>query len=360
MSESNAAADGGASGAGGNKDPAETDPMMGEKKDDPSSGDDESSFQSSSSFDSSATAISYDEEKFIWDKRELDEINKRRKNADAIPVVSRDRYSEYGIRAHSDMTFGKCCYSLILPWHNEWVNIWLYLAFALYFWIQLCFILAKYKLYKLNNDIDWLLMFITTLGIAVSVTASAVYLTFYSISVRLRDILEAVNLQGIILMTYCLIFVVIATEWAPRQPLGFYFLFLSVLLLMGSLVLIQYPNLRLAVVIAAVSFVLLVLLMDLLFFANARQLRIFYLPLLVELLIVGLGVLALFFRVPERWFRRTKWLNLYLNSSIIYTVFLINFLFELHNILYYTIKANSNTLDDDDEWWHTKNIYNEN
>lgn len=356
--DSNAAA---ADGASGNKDPGETDPMMGDmEKKDPSSGGDESSFQSSSSFDSSATAISYDEEKFIWDKRELDEINKRRKNSDAIPVVLRDRYSEYGIRAHSDMTFGKCCYSLILPWHNEWVNIWLYIAFALYFWIQLCLILAKYKLYKLNNDIDWLLMFIATLGIAISVTISAVYLTFYSISVKLRDTLEAVNLQGIILMAYFLIFVVIATEWAPRQPLGFYFLFLTVLLLMASLVLIQYPNLRLAVVITAVSFVLLVLLIDLLFFANKRQDMIFYLPLFVELLIVGLGVLALFFRVPERWFRRTKWLNLYLNSSIIYTIFLINFLFELHNIIYYTIKANSNTLDDDDEWWHTKNIYNEN
>lgn len=112
--------------------------------------------------------------------------------------------------------------------------------------------------------------------------------------------------------------------------------------------------------ITVVSFVLLVLLIDLLFFANKRQDMIFYLPLLVELLIVGLGVLVLVFRVPERWFRRTKWVNLYANSSIIYTIFLINFLFELHNILYYLIKANSNTLDDDDEWWHTKNIYNEN
>lgn len=202
-------------------------------------------------------------------------------------------------------------------------------------------------------------MFIATLGIAVSVTASAVYLTFYSISIKLRDTLELVNLQGIILMAYCLIFVLVGTEWAPRQPLGFYFLFFTVLLLAASLVLIQYPNLRLYVVIAAVTWGVLVILIDL-GFANTRQLKIFYLPLLVELLIVGLGVLALFFRVPERWFKRNKVVNLYLNSSIIYTIFLINFLFELHNILYYTIKANSNTLDDDDEWWHTKNIYNEN
>lgn len=92
------------------------------------------------------------------------------------------------------MSFGKCCYSLILPWHNEWVNIWLYIGFAIYFWIQLVFILAKYKLYQLNNDIDWLLMFVATIGIAISLTVSAVYLTFYSISYKLADTLEAFNL----------------------------------------------------------------------------------------------------------------------------------------------------------------------
>jgi len=81
-------------------------------------------------------------------------------------------------------------------------------------------------------------MFIATLGIAVSVTASAAYLTFYAISAKLRDTLEQFNLQGIVLMAYCLIFVLIGTEWAARQPLGFYFLFLTVLLLTASLVLI--------------------------------------------------------------------------------------------------------------------------
>lgn len=59
-------------------------------------------------------------------------------------------------------------------------------------------------------------MFLATLGIAISLTVSAVYLTFYSISIKLRDNLEAFNLQGIILMTYLLIFVLIATEWAAR------------------------------------------------------------------------------------------------------------------------------------------------
>lgn len=161
-------------------------------------------------------------------------------------------------------------------------------------------------------------------------------------------------------MAYCLVFVVIGTEWAARQPLGFYFLFLTVLLLIGSLVLIQYPKLQPWVLWSTVGFVAFVLLLDCIFLANARQRKIFYLPFAIELLIFGLGVLALIFRVPERWFKKNKFVNLYITSSIIYSIFVINFLFELHNILYFTIKANSNTLDDDDEWWHTKNIYNEN
>ena len=161
-------------------------------------------------------------------------------------------------------------------------------------------------------------------------------------------------------MVYCLVFVLVATEWAPRQPLGFYFLFLAVMLLITSLVLLQYPKLQPWVVWSTIGFAVLVLLIDVIFLANPRQRKIFYLPFAIELLIFGAGVLALVFRVPERWFKKSKFVNLYLTSSIIYTIFVINFLFELHNILYYTIKANSNTLDDDDEWWHTKNIYNEN
>lgn len=78
------------------------------------------------------------------------------------------------------------------------------------------------------------------------------------------------------------------------------------------------------------------------------------------MLIFSIGVIILFFRVPERWFKRTKWINLYLNSTIFYAIFLINFLFEVHNIFYYMLKCNSNNLEDDEEWWHTKNIYNEN
>ena len=235
-----------------------------------SSGSSDSSFRSSSSVDSSITAISFDENRFIWSREELDYINKKRSKGDIIPVVYRDTKNPFGIRANTEMTFTKCCYSLILPWHNDWVNIFLYLGFAFYFWLQLIFIMAKYKLYELDNDIDWLLMFIATLGIAISLTLSAVYLTFYPISAKVRDTLEAFNFQGILLMAYCLIFVLIATEWAPRQPVGFYFLFLTTVLLMSSLILVQYDKLKVWILWITVGYGILILLIDLFGFVNKR------------------------------------------------------------------------------------------
>ena len=99
-------------------------------------------------------------------------------------------------------------------------------------------------------------MFLPTLGIAMSLTVSAVYLTYYSISEKLRDQLEKLNIQGILVMTFCLVFAFIGTEWAPRQPLGFYFLFLTALLLMVALVLIQYDKLRAGVLWTTASFAL--------------------------------------------------------------------------------------------------------
>jgi len=57
--------------------------------------------------------------------------------ADVIPIVLRYDEANLGIRAHPEMTYGKCWKSLLMPWHNEWVNIWLYILFSIYFWVQL-------------------------------------------------------------------------------------------------------------------------------------------------------------------------------------------------------------------------------
>lgn len=93
-------------------------------------------------------------------------------------------------------------------------------------------------------------------------------------------------------------------------------------------------------------------------YATRKTGRVFYIPLAVELAFLTAGILIWIFSVPERWFDETRMVMLYLSSWILYSVILISFLFEMHNILYYTLRLNSGHLDDVDEWWKIANIYN--
>jgi hypothetical protein len=111
------------------------------------------------------------------------------------------------------MNFDKCLRSTIIPSHNEWINIILFLAFAIYFWI-VCILLLFKKGFEFNNEVDYVLLFIASLGIALSLTMTAVYLTFYPISSTMKARLETFNLMGILVMGYALVFVFVASEWA--------------------------------------------------------------------------------------------------------------------------------------------------
>lgn len=107
-----------------------------------------------------------------------------------------------------------------------------------------------------------------------------------------------------------------------------------------------------------IGFVGSIFLIDCLFLSNKRQTKVFYLPIIVEAILLAVGLVILYFRVPERWFKDNRMIQLYINSYVIYTLILINVLFETHNILYYLLKSNSGNLEDEDEWWKIKNIYN--
>ena len=71
---------------------------------------------------------------------------------------------------------------------------------------------------------------------------------------------------------------------------------------------------------------------------------VFYGPVLLEACFYGIGCIVLYFRVPETNFKKTRWIWLYLSSQVIYHILLINFLFELQVIMYYTIKYNAGDL----------------
>lgn len=102
----------------------------------------------------------------------------------------------------------------------------------------------------------------------------------------------------------------------------------------------------------------LVVFCDLVFNATKKQVRVFYVPEIIEGLCLTAGILVLYYEVPDRFCKNSKIVQLYVSSYIIFTLIFINFLFETHGIIYYTLKMNSNYLDDDDEWWKVKNIYN--
>ena len=89
---------------------------------------------------------------------------------------------------------GKCLLSLFLPWHNEWLLIWIYLVFAIYFWVETILICAHAKSqYDFTGEYDWDLMFVATFVMAVCLTCTAIYLIFYPISSEVNTILENLN-----------------------------------------------------------------------------------------------------------------------------------------------------------------------
>ena len=189
---------------------------------------------------------------------------------------------------------------------------------------------------------------------------SAVYLIYYPISQEVKKQLQDFNYWGILVMVYSLMFAFIGSEYRQRLEADFYALFGTFVFLSISLILSLYENpfpWNWSMWIS-LTFVFLILMIDLCGYANRRQISVFYIPLIIEVTFFIAGITMLYFRVPERWFKKNKVVNMYLNSSIIYTIFLLNFLFEVVSILYYTLKCNSNNLKDDYMWWVTKNIYN--
>jgi hypothetical protein len=57
------------------------------------------------------------------------------------------------------------------------------------------------------------------------------------------------------------------------------------------------------VLIGTLAFIIITCLVDLVNYANGKQVNVFYVPIAVELAIFACGWIILFFEVPERWTR---------------------------------------------------------
>ena len=125
--------------------------------------------------------------------------------------------------------------------------------------------------YDLEKELDYMLIFLVTFGIASSMTVSAVYLIYYPISKDMRTRLETINLQFILVMGYLIVFAFITSEWFDHQPVVFYFLFTTALIGVASLVLVEYEGLTRAIVLyVAIGFAVLVLVVDMAAWATPR------------------------------------------------------------------------------------------
>ena len=136
------------------------------------------------------------------------------------------------------MDFNKSMKSLIVPWHNEWLAIWFYLIFAIYFWVETIIIMShNYNQYAFKSNKDYDLMFIATFGIASSLSMTTVYLIFYSQAESLRDLLDAFDYMFKLVGIYFYSFAVIASE-LEKSRLVFPFLLMIVCSLATNLVLV--------------------------------------------------------------------------------------------------------------------------
>ena len=301
-------------------------------------------------------------DKFIWDKEELTQANKKRSKKQELVPIKRLDEGDYeqtiGIRAHDDLTWKKCLKSLIVPWHNEWLLMWLYLGFAIYFWVQFLLILFHSKLYKFNNRHNYEFMLVATLGIALSVTITFVYFSFYSISEKTYKSLNLLDYMGKLVMVFFFTFAFIASELV-NSKMYFFFLFSLTAILIINLIIVQYETGRVISLWTTVMILSLVYFYDFIFNSTPKQKEVFYIPIFLELALLGTGYLMYVYQVPERFCQKNRFTALYLTGYIFFQIFVLNLYFESHDILYDSLKLNSGNFDEDtDDWYKFGNVYN--
>jgi hypothetical protein len=203
-------------------------------------------------------------------------------------------------------------------------------------------------------------MFVATIGIWISLSITTIYLIFYSMNQKIYKILETINFMGVLVMLFSYSFAFYCSEFVQEEVSArFYVFFLTVVTAIACLVILQYDYGRVLSTCIAGVFLGVLYVLDFLFLANKRQTDIFYVPLIVEGLFLGIGILLVYFNAPERWFKKNKFVNLYLNSHIIFALIVVNVIYEMHFVLYLTLKLNSNYIGKlESAWYQVDNVYN--
>lgn len=103
---------------------------------------------------------------------------------------------------------------MFMPNCNEFIFIWLYIGFVVYFWVQSAFILLEDDSYGFKDPSSYKLMAAATITIAVSLTITLIYLIFYSMSERVNKTLYQFDLNIKYLQAFTLLVVTLCAEYA--------------------------------------------------------------------------------------------------------------------------------------------------
>ena len=162
------------------------------------------------------STIEWDESRIIWDLAELEQINRdRKKNGlPLIEIVKKNSEVDLGLRAHTDFGFGKSLKSMFMPNCNEFIFIWLYIGFVVYFWVQSVFLIIEDDSYGYIDPSSYRVMGAATITIALSLTITLIYLIFYSMSQGVNDTLLKLDVGIKYLLAFTLLLTALVAEYA--------------------------------------------------------------------------------------------------------------------------------------------------
>jgi FtsH-binding integral membrane protein len=256
----------------------------------------------------------------VWDLTDLEYINKKRvsEGLPKIEIVKKHFDVDLGIRAHTEMSFGKSLKSIFIPHHNEFIFIWLYLGFAVYFWVITGLLIAQdEKTFEFKSQDSYNYMLIAALVVAVSVTITLFYLVFYSINSQVERTLKKIDTNFKYFAVFVLLIVFLIAEESANPvrlnenlTLLDLLIYLTISIYVVLAVLIQYDSAQTAAFLIALLYVFVVLLVDFIY-SDHKQAMLFYLPLLIMVIIITIALIFVFFHIPERWCVETRIHQLY-------------------------------------------------
>ena len=124
-----------------------------------------------------------------------------------------------------------------MPWHNDFIAIWLLIGFAIYFFVTMIMICARDPKYLFKYHQDYEQLFLYTFGVLFSILCTITYLVFYAVSKDVKTELQKVDYTGKLVFIHFFLLAYIACELI-NSTLFYTFLFITVVILVINVVII--------------------------------------------------------------------------------------------------------------------------